>query len=88
MSVVSAALAESDCEADRKAIVDDLASGRADAVATLDRSIADASTDYERKLLEQQREELWDYEEQQIAVADRVHRDCLKHVRQVRSGSG
>jgi hypothetical protein len=80
-------LTQEECDADRQAMLEGISANRAEGVRFLHGAIATAPTEEARAMLRYELEKVWDFEEQEIAVADRNWRECVRHVRRLSTSS-
>ena len=73
-------LTEQDCRDDSKALLDEIEHNRTNSIEQFRQAVAATISEQERATLKEQMEESWHEEEQHLATADMVLRDCLSHV--------
>ena len=80
------AVTADDCQRHRDEFIASLEENRRNSVREIDAAASETNDPDQKALLEDERNQAWEFEEQMRATGDQLFRDCMTHVEALKSG--
>ncbi len=83
---VLGAVTADDCQRHRDEFIASLEENRRNSVREIDAAASETDDPDQKAMLEEERNQAWEFEERMRATGDQLFRDCMTHVEAQRSG--